>query len=91
LQNGVDLSNSVENEYYCLKLLAAFGLPVNNAELRTFGKTRALVVERFDRLWTKDGRLLRVPQEDCCQALACPPGRKYQDLGGPGIGRFSIF
>jgi serine/threonine-protein kinase HipA len=85
LQNGIDLSNSVENEYYCLKLLAAFGLPVNNVEIKIFGKTKALVVERFDRAWTKDGRLLRVPQEDFCQALSCPPSRKYQDQGGPGI------
>jgi serine/threonine-protein kinase HipA len=87
LQNGLDLSNRVENEYYCLKLLAAFGLPVNNAVIRLFGNTTALVVERFDRAWTKDGRLLRIPQEDVCQALACPPGRKYQDQGGPGIGQ----
>jgi serine/threonine-protein kinase HipA len=86
LQNGIDLSNSVENEYYCLKLLAAFGLPVNNVEIKIFGNTKALVVERFDRIWTKDGRLLRVPQEDFCQALSCPPSRKYQDQGGPGIG-----
>jgi serine/threonine-protein kinase HipA len=85
LQNGLDLSNSVENEYYCLKLLAAFGLPVSNAEIRVFGKTMALVIERFDRLWMKDGRLLRLPQEDCCQALSCPPSRKYQNQGGPGM------
>ena len=85
LPNGIDLSNSVENEYYCLKLMAAFGLPVNAAEIHTFGETKALVIERFDRRWTKDGRLLRVPQEDCCQALSVPPGRKYQNEGGPGI------
>jgi serine/threonine-protein kinase HipA len=87
LQNGIDLSNSVENEFYCLKLMAVFGLPVNNVEIRIFGNTKALVVERFDRIWTKDGRLLRVPQEDFCQALSCPPSRKYQDQGGPGIGQ----
>ncbi|ARQ00678.1 type II toxin-antitoxin system HipA family toxin [Pseudorhodoplanes sinuspersici] len=87
LPNGVDLSNSVENEYYCLKLAAAFGLPVNKAEIITFGKTRALVIERFDRLWTKDRRLLRLPQEDCCQALSVPPTRKYQSEGGPGLVR----
>jgi serine/threonine-protein kinase HipA len=85
LPNGVDLSNSVENEYYCLKLMAAFGLPVNLAEINTFGKTKALVIERFDREWTKDGRLLRIPQEDFCQVLSCPPGRKYQNEGGPGM------
>ena len=85
LQNGVDLSNSVENEYYCLKLMAAFGLPTSAAEIAVFGKTAALVIERFDRKWTNDERLLRVPQEDFCQALSCPPSLKYQSQGGPGI------
>jgi serine/threonine-protein kinase HipA len=85
LPNGIDLSNSVENEYYCLRLAAAFGLPVSNAAIMAFGKTTALVVERFDRRWTRDGRLLRVPQEDCCQALAVPPTRKYQSEGGPDL------
>lgn len=85
LPNGIDLSNSVENEYYCLRLAAAFGLPVNSADIRTFGKTKALVIERFDRRWTKDGRLLRLPQEDCCQALSVPPTRKYQSDGGPDM------
>jgi len=85
LQNGLDLSNSVENEYYCGKLLAAFGLPVNVAEMFVFGETKALVVERFDRKWTDDGRLLRLPQEDFCQALSCPSSQKYQNQGGPGI------
>jgi serine/threonine-protein kinase HipA len=85
LQNGIDLSNSVENEYYCLKLMAAFGLPTATAKINVFGKTVALVIERFDRRWTDDGRLLRLPQEDFCQALSCPPGLKYQNHGGPGI------
>jgi serine/threonine-protein kinase HipA len=85
LPNGIDLSNSVENEYYCLKLMAAFGLQVNVAEIKVFRKTKTLVIERFDRQWTKDGRLLRVPQEDCCQALSVPPSRKYQNEGGPGM------
>jgi len=85
LQNGIDLSNSVENEYYCLKLISAFGLPTAAAEIRVFGKTTALVIERFDRKWTDEGRLLRLPQEDFCQALSVPPGLKYQSLGGPGI------
>lgn len=85
LPNGLDLSNSVENEYYCLKLFEAFGLPVNKVEIHTFGKTTALVIERFDRRWTRDGRLLRLPQEDCCQALSIPPSRKYQSDHGPGL------
>ena len=60
-------------------------MPVNTAAIETFGATKALVVERFDRLWTKDGRLLRLPQEDCCQALSVPPTLKYQNEGGPGM------
>lgn len=85
LPNGIDLSSSVENEYYCMKLFATFGMPVNNVAIETFGRTKVLVIERFDRHWTKDGRLLRLPQEDCCQALSVPPGRKYQSDGGPGL------
>lgn len=50
-----------------------------------FGGCRTLVVERFDRRWTSDKRLLRLPQEDSCQALSVPPSRKYQSDGGPGL------
>lgn len=85
LPNGVDLSNSVENEYFCLKLMAALGVPAAHAEIADFGDKRTLIVERFDRLWTRDGRLLRLPQEDMCQALSVPPTRKYQSDGGPGM------
>lgn len=85
LPNGIDLSNSVENEFYCLKFIEGFGLPVNKTKIQIFGDTKALVIERFDRRWTKEGKLLRIPQEDCCQALSVPPTLKYQNLGGPGI------
>jgi serine/threonine-protein kinase HipA len=85
LPNGVDLTSSVENEYLCLKILNALGLPAANAEMQTFGDRRVLIVERFDRLWTEDQRLLRLPQEDSCQALSVPPSLKYESDGGPGI------
>lgn len=85
LPNGLDLSDSVENEHFCLQLMGAFDLPVAKSEIVDFAGQRTLVVERFDRLWTKDKRLLRVPQEDCCQALSVPPSRKYETTGGPGI------
>ena len=85
LHGGIDLSNSVENEYFCLKLLRHFGLKTANTEIRTFGSHKALCIERFDRRWTKDGKLIRLPQEDCCQALSVAPTGKYQSEGGPGI------
>lgn len=85
LPNGIDLTNSVENEYFCLKLAAAAGLPSATVEIIDFNGVRTLVVERFDRRWASDGRLLRVPQEDCCQAHGVPPSKKYESDGGPGI------
>lgn len=85
LPTGIDLTQGVENEYLCMKLTAAFGLPTATVEMADFGDRRVLVVERFDRRWTTDKRLLRLPQEDCCQALSVPPTRKYEADGGPGI------
>ena len=83
--DGIDLSQSVENEHLSMTLLGLLGLPVARTAIATFAGRKALVVTRFDRRWTRDGRLLRLPQEDCCQALAVPPSRKYEKDGGPGI------
>ena len=85
MPNGMDLANSVENEYLCLKILAACGVPAPEVEIAEFGGRRTLIVQRFDRLWTRDDRLLRLPQEDMCQALSVPPTRKYQADGGPDM------
>jgi len=85
LPNGVDLTHSVENEHFCLELIAALGIETAKSQILTFGKRQVLVVERFDRLWAADGRLLRLPQEDCCQALSVSPVQKYQSDGGPGL------
>jgi serine/threonine-protein kinase HipA len=70
LSNGIDLTHSVENEYFCLKAMAALGMDAARAKMEAFGERCVLIVERFDRRWTADGRLLRLPQEDCCQALS---------------------
>lgn len=85
LPNGIDMSQSIENEHLCMLITAAFGLDTARTEIKEFNGCRVLVIERFDRLHTKDHRLLRVPQEDCCQALSVPPSRKYESHGGPGI------
>lgn len=84
-RDGRDLTQSVENEHLCMQIIGALGIPVANTQIADFSGERALVIERFDRRWTKDKRLLRVPQEDCCQALSVPPTRKYQSDGGPGM------
>jgi serine/threonine-protein kinase HipA len=81
-----DLSTSVENEWLCLRILGAFGLPVANTEIMTFGRQRVLCVERFDRqLHSRGEWLLRLPQEDFCQVYGVPSHRKYENEGGPGV------
>lgn len=85
LPAGIDLSDSVENEYFCMSFCRAMGMDVAEVEIADFEDVRSLVVTRFDRRWTKDGRLIRLPQEDFCQALSVPPSQKYQMDGGPGI------
>ncbi|CAM3360855.1 Serine/threonine-protein kinase HipA [Bordetella sputigena] len=80
-----DMHESVENEWLCAQLAAAYGLRVARCEIARFEDQKALVVERFDRRFTDAGAIVRLPQEDMCQALAVSPLRKYQADGGPGI------
>jgi serine/threonine-protein kinase HipA len=81
-----DFSTSVENEWLCAQIVAAYGLPVANCEIAVFEDQKALIVERFDRrLAQARTHWLRLPQEDCCQALGVPPALKYESDGGPGI------
>jgi serine/threonine-protein kinase HipA len=85
----LDMTHSVDNEWLCSRILAAYGLPVAAGEPLCFEGLRVLAVERFDRAWwtapSGDRRLLRLPQEDLCQARGVPPGAKYEADGGPGI------
>jgi len=88
---GLDLRESVENEWLCAQILKAYGLPVARCEPVQFEGMKALAVERFDRMWwtTPSGerQLVRLPQEDLCQATATTPDLKYETQGGPGIDR----
>lgn len=86
LRNGLDLSQSVENEWMCAQIARHMGLRVANTEIHQFGKTKCLVVERFDRKWNKQqSQLLRTHQEDLCQAMGYSAAMKYESDGGPGM------
>ncbi len=81
-----DMRTSVENEWLCSKIVAAFGLPIAACEIAHFEDTKALAVERFDRRLARNGRwIVRLPQEDLCQATGTPGIVKYEADGGPGI------
>lgn len=82
----LDMQHSVENEWLCSKIFQAFGIPCANCEIGYFNGLSTLIVERFDRKIAQDQTwIMRLPQEDLCQALGLSPLKKYQTDGGPGI------
>lgn len=83
-----DMRTSVENEWLCSKIMEAYGIPIAQCEIEHFEDQKALVVKRFDRTPSSDGSwIIRLPQEDMCQATGTSPLHKYQSDGGPGIAR----
>lgn len=83
-----DFRTSVENEWLCSQIMELFGLPVARTAILHFEDQKVLAVERFDRKDSDDGTwIVRLPQEDMCQATGTSPIQKYQQDGGPGIAR----
>ncbi len=71
------------NEFLCMRLARACGIPVAEVSYEVFDGTPAIIVSRYDRLTTADGTVVRLHQEDLCQALRVPPRQKYTSDGGP--------
>jgi len=89
-----DMKDSVENEWLCMQFLKELGFDVAETEIARFednvGMVKALVVRRFDREFMDQSSqhpawIVRLPQEDMCQATGTPPEHKYESEGGPGI------
>jgi len=73
-------------EVTCLRAARLLGLSTAQAWLQPLvDGTHAAVVVRYDRVLGPDGSILRVHQEDFCQALAYPAWQKYERDGGPGL------
>lgn len=88
----MDMATSVENEWLCAQVIKAYGLPVADCAMAQFEDIKVLVVERFDRLWSADHSwLIRLPQEDMCQAIGYPGHMKYESDGGPGMDKILNF
>lgn len=81
-----DMRTSVENEWLCSQIVAAYGLPVARCAIAHFEEQKVLIVERFDRRPSSDATwIVRLPQEDMCQATGTSALHKYESDGGPGI------
>lgn len=76
----------VFNEALCMTLAKAIGLPVAKVEIRQVEDIDFLLVKRYDRREsTNNSNLIRLHQEDFCQALGISSERKYQGEGGPSL------
>lgn len=71
------------NEFFCMTLAKLAGFDVANVELTRIGKTRTLIIERFDRAYIEARDVVqRKHVIDGCQATDLPPGYKYERQNG---------
>ena len=80
-------NTSLENEWLCVRLLAAFGFELSAMRIEAIGAHKVLVIERSDRRWVDDRWWARLPGEDLCQATGTPAHQAAESAGGPGLGR----
>lgn len=82
------LLNQAIVEYATMRAAGAAGLDVARVRFAHFEGEAAIVIERFDRLKFRDA-VVRLHQEDFCQALSVLPERKYEDQNGPSLARLT--
>ena len=75
--------NIVVNEYFCMSLAKEAGLMVAEVSLRKYGEHPVLMVERFDRIMSKN-TVKRLHIIDGCQILDLPSSYKYERNFGSG-------
>ena len=79
-----DLEETVDNETFCMMLAQSMRLLVPLVTIHR-GLDRLFIITRYDRSRDKDGRVVRLHQEDFCQALGFLPDQKYESEGGPSL------
>ena len=78
------LAHTVVNEALCPTIGRQLGADVVDASAQRVAGHEFLLVKRYDRRESDDG-IVRLHQEDFCQALGVPTARKYQAEGGPSL------
>lgn len=69
-----------------MRLAKLCGLRCADVRMEMFDDVDAIVVQRYDRTSNADGDVMRIHQEDMCQALDVRPDQKYPSEGGPDAG-----
>lgn len=76
---GAKVDHSLENELFCAAVMEDCRLSVTKGRLMTIDQFNVLMIERFDRQKTPDGRVIRLPMEHVGQALG------VGDVDGVGV------
>ena len=79
-----DFKHLPANEVLVTKLARALALETVEADLLRVAGTEVAVTRRYDRV-VDGAAIVRLHQEDMCQALGLMPGTKYEQEGGPSF------
>jgi serine/threonine-protein kinase HipA len=82
-QPRLRFAHLIEGEAWAMAVASRAARCARVALLELDAAPPALLVERFDRSARDTGGLVRVHQEDCCQALGLAPAQKYASARGP--------
>lgn len=87
--------DSVQNEFFCMRLAQKVGLDVPKVDILWIKNRAYYLIERYDRKVidivsssnssSMKQKVLKLHQEDFCQALGVLPDFKYENEGGPSI------
>jgi serine/threonine-protein kinase HipA len=71
------------NEFFCMNLANQIGMNVANVQIQSFGNTRTLLIECFDRQYDPERDIVRrMHVVDGCQIADLPPSFKYERQNG---------
>jgi len=70
-------------EFVTMRAARAVGVRAAQVGILDFAGIPAFVTTRFDRRIARTGEVVRIHQEDFCQALGIGPALKYEEDGGP--------
>lgn len=80
------LNESIENEYICIKAAEKIGIMVPKVQIGYANKIKYFLIERYDRV-VNNNKIVRIHQEDFCQASNIVSAYKYQAEGGVDFNR----
>lgn len=72
------------NEHLCLQSARGVDVLAARSRVVAIGDERAICVERYDRA-TVGADVVRIHQEDLCQAMGIDPTNKYESDKGPSV------